>query len=143
MSKQIISDLLVMDEMSSRNMDISASPDIIGIEKRKAGGELKIGVAPAVFEKLIHSMATGDSKYVAITFVVNMHQFNQVKSELAAAESKDELVRELVECLKKVQVIARVDWQSDSPLTKEISMLISKASGQSNSFGKDTKQPEQ
>lgn len=79
-----VSDLIVMDEMSTRNMDISASPDVIGIDKRKAGGELKIGVAPAVFEKLIHSLGTGSNKHIAITFVVNMEQFNAVKKELEA-----------------------------------------------------------
>lgn len=68
--------------MSDRNLEIAAAVDILEVKKDKRGGKVTMGVDATRFGQLANSLASGDGKYVAILYVVNMEQFNQIKGEV-------------------------------------------------------------
>lgn len=77
------SDLLVINEMVEKNMDISASVDLLNFERQKKrnGGLVTIGVACPAFDHLINQAATGDITHLAVLYIVNRKQFEEIKNK--------------------------------------------------------------
>lgn len=73
------SDILVMSKMAKDNMDISASPEILNLQRNKKGGKVTVGVANPQFDYLINQAATGIITHYHLLFIINKKQFDQLR----------------------------------------------------------------
>jgi hypothetical protein len=76
-----MNDFDVLNQMSKRGLDIKAATDVTGMNKDKRGGIIKVGVDAATFQQVALSYANGDGQYGCILYIVNMKQFNEIKSK--------------------------------------------------------------
>lgn len=77
------SDFQVMQEMSDKNMDISASLDLLDFQRtpKRNGGRVTIGVASPQFDHLINQAATGAITHYAVLYIVNKEQYEALKKQ--------------------------------------------------------------
>lgn len=77
------SDLLVINEMVEKNMDVAAAVDMTNFQRqpKKNGGTVTIGVASPHFDHLINQAATGEITHLAVLYIVNKKQFEEIKNE--------------------------------------------------------------
>jgi hypothetical protein len=73
------SDLLVMQEMSEKNMDIACALDVLKFNRTKHGGLVTVGVPSPQFDHLINQAATGKITHYGILYVINKEQFDILK----------------------------------------------------------------
>lgn len=70
------SDLVVLQEMASDNKDIRASSTLVETKRVKQGGLVTIGVDT----KTVTDLSLTDD-YLAVLYVVNKKQFNELKNQ--------------------------------------------------------------
>lgn len=77
------SDLLVINEMVDKNMDIAAFVDLTNFQRqtKRNGGLVTVGVASPSFDNLINQAATGKITHLAVLYVVNKEQFDKLKND--------------------------------------------------------------
>lgn len=77
------SDLLVINEMVEKNMDISAFVELMNYQRqtKRNGGLVTVGVACPAFDHLINQAATGEITHLAVLYVVNKKQFDEIKNK--------------------------------------------------------------
>lgn len=74
------SDLIVLQEMASADLDISSSSTLVEAKNVKAGGHLTFGIDAASTHKVIAS-SFGGEKYVCVCYVINAKQFFDLKNK--------------------------------------------------------------
>lgn len=82
--KKQVGDFDVFKEMSKRNKEIAIGVDLTNMtrHKKKNGGLVTMGIASPGFDWLINDVAVDGKKYVALLYVINRDQFNEIKKEL-------------------------------------------------------------
>jgi len=70
------SDLLVMNEMADKDLDIKMSPHFVSAKTAKGGGHVTMGVP----KKIIQDLVLNDGKYYVGLYIVNKEQFDQIKN---------------------------------------------------------------
>lgn len=73
-------DMQVIDEMASKNMDVKMSGNVLKADKRKYGGEITFGVDHETFGQIINQMATGKNTHYVAMYVINKEQFDKIKA---------------------------------------------------------------
>lgn len=74
------SDLIVLQEMASADLDISSSATLVEAKTVKAGGHLTFGIDAGSVQKVIGS-SLGKEKYVCVCYVINAKQFFELKNK--------------------------------------------------------------
>jgi hypothetical protein len=72
-------DMQVIDEMASKNMDVKMTGNLLKADKRKYGGEISFGVDHETFGQIISQMATGKTTHYVAVYVINKEQFDKIK----------------------------------------------------------------
>jgi hypothetical protein len=72
-------DMQVIDEMASKNMDVKMTGNLLKADKRKHGGEITFGVDHETFNQIIAQMATGETTHYVAVYVINKEQFDKIK----------------------------------------------------------------
>jgi len=74
-----MNDFEIMNEMSSKGMDIRMTGNIITADKVKQGGKITVGVDESTFNLIINQMATNKTTHYVALYVVNKAQYEEVK----------------------------------------------------------------
>lgn len=74
------SDLIVMQEMASQNMDIRCSASLIEVKKVKGGASISFGIDDATGQMLMREFAANNVEHYCIMYVVNKEQFDKLKN---------------------------------------------------------------
>lgn len=74
------SDLIVLQEMASQNLDIRSFTHLLGGKKAKGGGILEIGVDSATFQTLAVQMFSSKTTHYVVTYIVNKEEFDKLKA---------------------------------------------------------------
>jgi len=79
MSKK--SDLLVLQEMSEKNLDIRCTTTVTNIKAVKQGAIITFGIDGATGQQLMVDAAVGSNEFICVCYVVNRKQFLEIKND--------------------------------------------------------------
>ncbi|MDO3641951.1 hypothetical protein [Mucilaginibacter sp. L3T2-6] len=72
------SDIAVLEQMVTQNLDIRSSTNLIEMKTHNAGGLVTMGVDRRSFNDLMRSATIGQTHY-CVMYIINKKQFDSIK----------------------------------------------------------------